>query len=56
LRAEGRPTCPSTIGEELRTNPFLRTGSLEIREKLGLERAADVTVFAELRRRKDGFR
>jgi hydroxyacylglutathione hydrolase len=56
LRAEGKPACPSTIGEELLTNPFLRTGSLEIRQKLGLEGAADVEVFAELRRRKDSFR
>jgi hydroxyacylglutathione hydrolase len=49
-------TCPSTIGEELRTNPFLRTGSAEIRRNLGLAAAGDAAVFAELRRRKDGFR
>jgi hydroxyacylglutathione hydrolase len=56
LRAEGRMTCPTTIGDELRTNPFLRTGSAEIRKTLGLEQADDAQVFAELRRRKDGFR
>jgi hydroxyacylglutathione hydrolase len=56
LRAAGRMTCPSTIGEELRTNPFLRTGSAEIRRNLGLAAAGDAAVFAELRRRKDGFR
>jgi hydroxyacylglutathione hydrolase len=56
LRASGRMTCPTTIGLELRTNPFLRTGSAEIRQILGLAQAADVEVFTELRRRKDVFR
>jgi hydroxyacylglutathione hydrolase len=56
LRAKGALTCPSTIGEELRANPFLRTGSPEIRVVLGLEDAGDAAVFAELRRRKDGFK
>ncbi len=56
LRAQGKMTCPSTIGEEISTNPFLRTDSVEIRKNLGLEQASDAEVFAELRRRKDGFR
>jgi hydroxyacylglutathione hydrolase len=56
LRAEGRMTCPSTIADELRTNPFLRTDSSEIRNNIGLGQADDAEVFAELRRRKDGFR
>ena len=56
LRAEGRMTCPSTIGGELAANPFLRTGSAEIRKTLGLEAASDVAVFAALRERKNNFR
>lgn len=56
LRAAGLMTCPSTLGLELETNPFLRTGSTEIRQVLGLEEASDADVFAELRSRKDGFR
>jgi hydroxyacylglutathione hydrolase len=56
LRAEGRMTCPTTIGEELRINPFLRTGSPEIRRNLHLETQGDVEVFAELRGRKDLFK
>ena len=56
LRANGRMTCPSTIGLELETNPFLRTASAEIRQVLNLPDASDAEVFAELRRRKDGFR
>ncbi|MCA3554282.1 hydroxyacylglutathione hydrolase [Aestuariivirga sp.] len=55
LSAEGRMTCPSTIGAELAANPFLRTGSAEIRKTLGLEAASDATVFAALRERKNSF-
>jgi hydroxyacylglutathione hydrolase len=54
-RAAGRPTVPSTIGEERRTNPFLRPDSPAIRRRLDLERADDTAVFAEVRRRKDVF-
>lgn len=56
LRAAGEMTCPSTIGMELATNPFLRTQSAEIRQALKLENATDAEVFAELRRRKDAFK
>ena len=56
LRAAGRMTCPSSIGAELQTNPFLRTGSPEIRRTLGMDGASDAQIFAELRRRKDSFR
>jgi hydroxyacylglutathione hydrolase len=54
-RAQGRPTLPSNIGLEKKTNPFLRPTSPEIRRILGLETANDVDVFAETRRRKDVF-
>ena len=55
LRAKGEPTIPSSIGLEKRTNPFLRTGSAEIRASLKMETADDIAVFAEIRRRKDAF-
>ncbi len=55
LRAKAQPTIPSTMGLEKQTNPFLRPDSAEIRKTLGLEDADDVTVFAEVRRRKDAF-
>jgi hydroxyacylglutathione hydrolase len=55
LRALGKMTCPSTIGEELKTNPYLRCDSAEIRKHLGLEGASDAAVFAELRTRKNNF-
>lgn len=56
LRAADKMTCPSTIGVELATNPFLRTGSAAIRQALKLEGASDAEVFGELRRRKDSFK
>lgn len=56
LRAADAMTCPSTIGDELATNPFLRTDSAEIRKNFGLEFATDAEVFAELRTRKNSFR
>ncbi|WP_341705287.1 hydroxyacylglutathione hydrolase [Ferrovibrio sp.] len=56
LRAAGRPTVPSTLGEERATNPFLRPDSQNLRATLGMAGADDVAVFAETRRRKDTFR
>lgn len=53
LREAGRATLPSTIGQELDTNPFLRPDSPEIRETLRMEDASDAEVWAEIRRRKD---
>jgi hydroxyacylglutathione hydrolase len=55
LRDKGAPTIPSTIGLEKRTNPFLRPDSAEIRNSLGMEEADTVSVFGEIRRRKDNF-
>lgn len=52
-RAAGKPTVPSTLGEELATNPFLRADVLK--KNLGMEGADDVAVFAQIRARKDRF-
>ena len=54
-RAEGRPTVPSLLADELLTNPFLRATAPEVKERLGMAGAADAEVFAEIRRRKDAF-
>ena len=56
LRAQGRPTVPSTLAEEFATNPFLRPDSQEIRRVVGLESANDTEVFGATRARKDNFR
>jgi len=54
-RAAGHPTVPSTLEEELSTNPFLRASDPDIRAQLGMAGADPETVFAEIRRRKDRF-
>jgi hydroxyacylglutathione hydrolase len=57
LRARGEASVPGTIGEERRTNPFLRESSPEIRRTLGVAEGADaVTAFAAIRSAKDSFR
>jgi hydroxyacylglutathione hydrolase len=55
LRAKGGFTAPTTIGLEKATNPFLRAADPAIRRHLGMERASDAEVFAEIRGRKDRF-
>ncbi|MCS6780505.1 MAG: hydroxyacylglutathione hydrolase [Geminicoccaceae bacterium] len=56
LRMAGRPTVPSTIGEERATNPFLRAGEPAIRARMGTVGASAVEAFAAVRRAKDRFR
>jgi len=40
---------------EKKTNPFLRPDSSEIRTSLGMENADTVSVFGEIRERKNNF-
>ena len=54
-RAQGVPTVPSILDEELATNPFLRAADPVLARALGLEGADPVRVFAEIRARKDRF-
>jgi hydroxyacylglutathione hydrolase len=53
LRAAGKATLPTTIGEELATSPFVRVGSQAIRKRLNMVAAPDWQVFAEVRTRKN---
>jgi hydroxyacylglutathione hydrolase len=55
LRAEGKPSVPVTLAEEMATNPFLRAGSPGLKNALGMANATDVEVFAATRARKDRF-
>jgi hydroxyacylglutathione hydrolase len=54
-RAAGRPTVPGTMDDERKTNPFMRTNSVEIRKALNMAGADDVEVLGELRERKNAF-
>lgn len=60
LRAEGRPTVPTTLGEERRYNPFLRVQAPELlasvqRAHPGVEVADPVAVLGAVRAMKDHF-
>jgi len=59
LRAAGRPTLPSTLGEERATNPFLRCAEPVVVDSankyLGARLADPVRVFAAIREWKNRF-
>lgn len=55
-RAAGEPTVPGTVGTERLTNPFLRVGSAEIRQNLGIPKdAPDEEALGLVRKAKDTF-
>jgi hydroxyacylglutathione hydrolase len=55
LRAESRPTVPTTIAAELAANPFLRVEEPAVQATVGMTGADPAAVFAEVRARKDRF-
>lgn len=54
-REDVRPTVPSTLSQELATNPFLRAALPELKAAVGMAGSSDAEAFAEIRRRKDRF-
>ena len=52
-RARGEPTVPTSLARELRTNPFLRADSPEMKARWGGDKPAE--TFAALRAAKDSF-
>jgi len=54
-RAKGEPTVPSTIAEELATNPFMRGDSPEVQKSVNAVGKDAGTVFARVRQAKDTF-
>jgi hydroxyacylglutathione hydrolase len=58
-RSRGEPTLPSTVGEELATNPFLRCGEPEVaaaaERRAGRSLSGPVEVFAQIREWKNAF-
>lgn len=54
LRAEGRPTVPTTLARELLANPFLRADDPAIQARWG-HPGDPVATFAALRTTKDTF-
>ncbi len=50
-----QPTVPSTLGQEIKTNIFLRCNEPEIKHALDLKDSSEVEVFSKLRDLKDSF-
>jgi len=55
-RASGLPTVPSSLGEELRTNPFLRSDVSAHKNALGMADADPVDVFAYVREKRNVYK
>jgi hydroxyacylglutathione hydrolase len=53
LRAENEPTIPTLLGEEKKTNVFLRADDPAVAAHLHMKGAAPAEVFGELRERKN---
>ncbi|MDP1908198.1 MAG: hydroxyacylglutathione hydrolase [Hyphomicrobium sp.] len=53
--AAGEPTIPTTIGEEKKTNPFLRANEPSLAANIGMAGKPANEVFAEIRERKNRF-
>lgn len=54
-RRRGEPTVPAPLEVERLTNPFLRAGSPDLKQVVGMPSSSDAQVFAAIRRRKDSF-
>lgn len=54
-REQGLPTVPSTLEQELATNPFFRADSLSLQRSLQMEGKPLVEVFTKTRLLKDRF-
>ena len=50
-----KPTIPSTLGDELECNIFLRFDNVEIQKQLGINSGDQIETFAKLRDLKDNF-
>ena len=50
-----KPTLPSTVADEIKTNIFLRYDDLDVKKQLNLMGASDLEIFSKLRDLKDNF-
>ncbi|MGU3573993.1 hydroxyacylglutathione hydrolase [Brucellaceae bacterium C25G] len=55
LREADQLTLPTSIAQELATNPFLRSSDADIRANLSMNDADDKDVFTRIRALKDSF-
>ena len=50
-----KPTIPTTINEEIKTNIFLRFNDPDVKKAINLENSSDLEIFTKLRDLKDSF-
>ena len=55
-RERDKPTVPSTLSDEIATNPFLRADDPILKSALGMTDRPDAEVFGAIRSAKDSFR
>ena len=55
LRAKNLPTIPAVLGDELKTNIFLRCSENELKIKLNMKNQDNLKVFRKVRDLKDKF-
>lgn len=55
LRQHNLPTLPSTIAEELETNPFLRCTHHEIMQNSGAKSSAEIDIFTAIRQLRNHY-
>lgn len=55
LRAKGKPTIPTTLLIEKKTNPFLRPTSKNIRNTLHMQNKSPLDIFTRVRQLKDQY-
>jgi hydroxyacylglutathione hydrolase len=55
LRADNKATIPSSLEQELMTNPFLREDSLALQQSVDMVGMPAIDVFRKIRQLKDDF-
>ena len=55
LRSQNLPTMPTSLGDELKSNIFLRCDQKELKIKLDMKNQEDLEVFKKARDLKDSF-
>lgn len=55
LRTDNKATVPTTLEQELASNPFLREDSLEIKNTINITAKTAIDTFTEIRKLKDNF-
>ena len=50
-----KPTIPTTIRDEIKTNIFFRLNDPDVKKAINLENSSDIETFTKLRDLKDNF-